>query len=77
MSDREEVTFTIPAGTPDIPAGEHPGVVDWSGTPAGGGVSKAMRCVLRLKRTDQPALYREVDISDLVLKGGIKFNFKM
>jgi hypothetical protein len=78
MSDRDEVTFKIPPGIPDVPAGEHPGYIDWTGASAGGGrISRAMRCVVRLKRADQPALYRELDISQYVLQGGIKFDFKM
>ncbi|MGD0025218.1 MAG: hypothetical protein ABSC37_11455 [Xanthobacteraceae bacterium] len=70
--------FNIPPGTPDIPAGKHPGFIDWADEPISGGqVAMMTRAILHLKRADFPDLYKDVDITALVLKGGITFDFKM
>jgi hypothetical protein len=76
MADREDVMFIIPPGT-NVPAGEHPGYIDWAGEASSANPMTTMtRAVVRLRRSDHAALYREVDITDLLLSGKVRFNFK-
>jgi hypothetical protein len=48
MADREDVTFIIPPGT-NVPAGEHPGYIDWADEVIGDNpMATVTRAVVRL-----------------------------